>query len=496
MTTPRPGAVASGHPLATKAGLDALAAGGSAVDAALSAAFTQWTVNSPMCGPGGEMLLMVVNGEHVTVYGGWSRTPSRLPALDPIPYSGPEVAVVPGAIPAAYAAWKDYGVLSWSRLFTGGIEAADNGHKVTDQMAASYASVARKHPSTLGDFFDQQTVPVVGDTVTSERFARTLALLAVEGPSALRSGGRLAKEIVNASKDAGGYLTMADLTTAAPQVCEAPTVELDGGLRLSFPGAPSQAPMIAELLEATDPQYAAESAEFVTDVAPTTEAALIRRCVAGLNGTATAIAATGKCAAVAVHSLAGVQYGTGWIAGNTGIALGNRVGTAHSTRPELPGAHLRPGQHPAHTLSAVWLRHGSRSALIATPGGDRQVQWLAQCAQRFRQGHDIEDLVTEPRWFVCPEGDRFGVPGGVGAQWFLFAEPGVPWRDRRELAGYAIKSVDSIGGGLQAVQPRLSEQWSSASDPRAGGSAATWCPSNGIRTAPTPAVTGPGVHDA
>ena len=39
--------VASGHRLATQAGIEALQAGGTAVDAALAAAFTQWVVNAP-----------------------------------------------------------------------------------------------------------------------------------------------------------------------------------------------------------------------------------------------------------------------------------------------------------------------------------------------------------------------------------------------------------------------------------------------------------------
>jgi gamma-glutamyltranspeptidase len=109
--------------------------------------------------------------------------------------------------------------------------------------------------------------------------------------------------------------------------------------------------------------------------------------------------------------------------------------------------------------------------VLASPGGDRQVQWLAQCAQRFRQGCELTEVVTGPRWFVCPEGDRFGVPQGIGAEWFLFAEPGIEWRDEQQLAGLTVRQVATVGGGVQAVTRVGGGGWSSGSDPRAGGAA-------------------------
>jgi gamma-glutamyltranspeptidase len=174
--------------------------------------------------------------------------------------------------------------------------------------------------------------------------------------------------------------------------------------------------------------------------------------------------------AAVVHSLAGVQFGSGWVAGETGIALGNRVGTSLSTRADLPAANPVPGATLAHTLSAACFSTPNRSTLVATPGGDRQVQWLAQAGQRVRRGEHLEEVAAGSRWFVCPEGDRFGVPGGIGSEWFLFAEPGIEWSQDASLAGYTVKRRDSIGGGIQAVE-RTDAGWSMASDPRSGGAA-------------------------
>ena len=198
---------------------------------------------------------------------------------------------------------------------------------------------------------------------------------------------------------------------------------------------------------------------------------LIEKCVVGVDGTATSIAADGSHAAVVVHSLAGVQYGSGWVAGDTGIALGNRVGTNLSTRPDLPASNPRPGAVLVHTLSAAWFRADGRSMLVATPGGDRQVQWLAQAGQRFRNGASLDEVLAGTAAFVCPEGDRFGVPGGIGKEWFLFAEPGVEWANDELVGEFSVRRVDSAGGGLQAITFEGGRPSGFGADPRWGGCA-------------------------
>ena len=498
--------VASGHRLAAEAGIRALQADGSAVDAALSAAFTQWVVNAPQSGPGGEMLVLVAGAEEPTVYGGWSRTPlasgDRATAENSADIarqgwpatSGPRNAVVPGSLRGAEAVWRAHGRLDWSDLFAGALAAAA-GHKVTARMAGFYARVEdRGHVQALERILGTDRAPVEGATIRLPALAATLEAVAVHGADAFYAGP-LADRLVAAAAAEGALLRHDDLAAMQATVEPAHRFELND-IIVWVPGAPSQAPITPALLAAVEPGIDSASRHFAETVAPIVEQQLTEFCTLGparLSGTAvsTAVDPTGMSATV-VHSLAGVQFGTGWVAGDTGVAFSNRVGTALSERPDLPGCNPQPGAVLPHTLSAAHVMsrapatddggsgphvgEGERWMTVATPGGDRQVQWLAQAIQRFRLGVDPAETAAGPRWFVCPSGDRFGVPAGIGEPWYAFAEPGIEWRNDERLTGYEVRRVDDVGGGLQLVVVTEPEQDLApvaklASDPRAGGAA-------------------------
>jgi gamma-glutamyltranspeptidase/glutathione hydrolase len=311
-------------------------------------------------------------------------------------------------------------------------------------------------------------VPSGGDIVSCSRFGKTLLTLADGGADEFYRG-HLAGQIVAAASSAGAYLSACDLAEMTADVRAAIVHELDDVTVVVTP-APSQAGIVPELMAAVAPDFSPQSARFAETTAPLVERKLTDRCIVGVPGTAASVATDGVGMAAVVHSLAGVQFGTGWVAGDTGIALGNRVGTSLTTRPGLPAAAPRPGAALPHTLSAAMFRSPARTVLAATPGGDRQVQWLAQAGQRFRRGESVQDMAAGPRWFLCPEGDRFGVPAGIGGEWFLFAEPEMEWSRLAELAGYTVRRTASVGGGMQAVE-HSAAGWTLASDPRSGGAA-------------------------
>ena len=452
-----------------------LRAGGSAVDAALAAAFAQWVVSGPLCGPGGDLVVLLVHdaadpASQITAYGGWSRTPLAFPVEGPVVAAGPTAAVVPGAVAGAAAASHAAGRLPWADLFATALRYAE-GHVVTEWMHRSYQGVVDKgHGAALAAFLDQEEVPLPGDDVSCSRFGNTLSQLADAGADDFYRG-KLADAITAASLEAGGYLTPDDFGAMTAEVLPAVVHTLDD-LTVAVTPPPSQAVIVPQLLIAAGPQADPTAQSYAEQVAPIVERELTNRCVVGVPGTAATVAHDGVAMAAVVHSLAGVQFGTGWVAGETGIALGNRVGTSLSTRADLPAANPQPGGTLPHTLSAAVFRDARRTTLVATPGGDRQVQWLAQAGQRFRRGATVDAIASEPRWFVCPEGDRFGVPGGIGSEWFLFAEPGMQWEHEQSVAGYSVRHVSSGGGGIQAVE-RSADGWALATDPRMAGATAS-----------------------
>ena len=483
--------VASGHRLATDTGIEALRAGGSAVDAALAAAFTQWVVNAPQSGPGGEMVALVAGtsdstGIGVQVYGGWSRVPLAPAGSDGAgregwtPTSGPQNAVVPGSLRGAEAAWRAHGRLGWAELF-GGAGAAAAGHVVTARMADVYRRVQdRGHIEALQRMLGTGTAPCQGTTIRMPELAATLQTVAQRGPDAFYRG-ELADRLVAAAAEEGAALTHDDLEAVEATVEPAWRFELDD-IVVWVTTAPSQAAITPALLSAAPAGADPASREYAEATAPLTEAQLTEFCRRGParpagTAVATAVDPYGLSATV-VHSLAGVQFGTGWVAGGTGVAFSNRVGTALSDRSDLPGCNPRSGAVLPHTLSAAHVRRrdGSGWMTLATPGGDRQVQWLAQAIQRFRRGAEVADIAAGPRWFVCPTGDRFGVPAGIGQPWYAFAEPGIEWRDDSRLAGYEVRATANVGGGLQVVaSPHTGgggrRNAELASDPRSGGAA-------------------------
>lgn len=96
------GAAVAGHPSSTLAGANALAAGGSAIDACLAMAACDWATMPDMCGPGGDLFALwrTKDGKVAAVNGG-----GPAPARYAHPSSEADRAgycLVPGA-PAAFA---------------------------------------------------------------------------------------------------------------------------------------------------------------------------------------------------------------------------------------------------------------------------------------------------------------------------------------------------------------------------------------------------------
>ncbi|MGH9319552.1 MAG: gamma-glutamyltransferase [Vicinamibacteria bacterium] len=215
------GMVASGHPLASEAGVRILKSGGNAVDAAIAAWAVQGLVEPMMTGIGGDMLILIYlakTGEVKFINGTGpaplAATLERYKAEGAIPVEGPLSVSVPGAVSAAELAVEAYGSKSLAEVLAPSIEIARDGFPVTEHLAASLASnksKLSKFPSTTRIWFREGKPLRMGDRAVQSDIARTLERVAREGSRDFYQG-ETARATVAYMKSKGGLIASEDLS--------------------------------------------------------------------------------------------------------------------------------------------------------------------------------------------------------------------------------------------------------------------------------------------
>jgi len=92
------------------------------------------------------------------------------------------------------------------------------------------------------------------------------------------------------------------------------------------------------------------------------------------------------------------DYGSGIVAGNTGVLLQNR-GSFFSLEPKHVN-RLQPGKRTFHTLNpAMLLKNGKPYLVYGTMGGEGQPQTQAAIVTRIVDfGFSVQDAIEAPRW--------------------------------------------------------------------------------------------------
>jgi gamma-glutamyltranspeptidase / glutathione hydrolase len=205
--------VAAAHPLATQAGAEMLAKGGSAIDAAVAVQLVLNLVEPQSSGIGGGSFMLHYNASRkaVVAYDGReaapaAATPGMFLGADGKPpryidavRSGLSFGV-PGTLRALEAAHAANGKLPWPTLFEPAIRLAENGYALSARTAqqAGGSPQLRDNPQTRELFFNADgTAKAVGTLVKNSAFADTMRRIAEEGADAFYSG-EIARDIVAA----------------------------------------------------------------------------------------------------------------------------------------------------------------------------------------------------------------------------------------------------------------------------------------------------------
>ena len=223
------GAAATAHPLATLIAIEALKAGGSAVDAAIAANVALGFLEPIACGIGGDAfaLLWDPNARAVVGLNGSGRSPRSLSLEEHrqrargghIHSHGVASVSVPGAVDGWWMLHQRYGKLKWAELFAPTIALAEAGTPVA-QTVAFYLAISHRNflsprlgIEETGNFLKVWApagrTPAEGEVFANPALARTLKAIAEGGRGAFYEG-QIAETIERYFARIGGWLSKAD----------------------------------------------------------------------------------------------------------------------------------------------------------------------------------------------------------------------------------------------------------------------------------------------
>lgn len=222
MVITRRGIVATSQTLASQAGAQILARGGSAADAAIAANAVMGVVEPMSNGVGGDLFAIVRDDRTGKLSGlnasGWA--PQKLTinylrekGYPEMPQTGIYSVTVPGCVRGWEELHKKFGRLPWAELLKPAIYYARNGFPVTEFISAYWnaaQSKLEKDANARRVFLPGGAPPAVGQVFSNLEYARALELIARNGPDAFYKG-EIAQAILKTSDRLGGVLSAEDL---------------------------------------------------------------------------------------------------------------------------------------------------------------------------------------------------------------------------------------------------------------------------------------------
>ena len=495
----RRGLVATSQPLAADAGLTVLKQGGNAVDAAVTAAATLAVVEPTMTGIGGDLFAMVWMAKDASIHAinasGRAPAAAHLDRMQAVPDLGIFSATIPGAVDGWDQLLKTHGTISLSRALAPAIDHARAGFQVTPVVARQWQAcvpLLSRDLAAAATYLPSGRAPLAGEVFANPRLARTLEQLAEESAESFYHGA-VAERIVSALAPLGEWIDAADLA--------AQTSDWVTPIRTTFRGLDvlelppnTQGATALQILNLIEPDVDASSVHngpeychllaesirvamldrdaHIADPAamrPGTVDRLISKSYAsarrsrfdprratqataadrdspdadsptgGQGDTVYVAVADGDGNAVSlIQSLFGA-FGSGVVAGDTGVVLQNR-GSLFASDPAHPNC-LAPGKRPLHTLIPAIVMKETRPWLVyGVMGGDMQAQGHAQVlASMAAFGMDVQAAGRAPRIRWTRQG--------------IALEEGVSAETRQGLLDRGHHVIDNVPGfgGFQGI---------------------------------------------
>ena len=226
------GMIASGHALASEAGIRVLKSGGNAIDAAVAAWAVQGLTEPEMTGLGGDMFMLIylakigevkfINGTGVAPM---AATVDFYKGKGGLPSDGILSVSVPGAVAGAELAAKTYGTRPLAELMAPAAELAEKGFPITESLAGAIRGSAKKFsPSARAIWYNGDTPKGFGDRVVQKDLANTLREIGAKGSAAFYQGP-IAEKFAAYMKAQGGLIDQKDL--AAIRANEDPAIKIN-----------------------------------------------------------------------------------------------------------------------------------------------------------------------------------------------------------------------------------------------------------------------------
>jgi len=517
------GIVATSQTLASQAGAQVLARGGSAMDAAIAANAALGVVEPESNGIGGDLFAIYWDARTGKLTGinasGWAPTGLTIDFLKShgdtaMPQEGIHSVTVPGCVDGWEKLHKRFGKLPWSDLFQPAIYFADHGYPVTEMIGEAWKmeeAKLGKDENARHVFLRDGHAPKIGEVFRDPQMAAALRLVASQGAAAFYKGV-IAKAILKTSQRLGGKMTAADLGEFQSEWVEPVSTDYHGWKIYELPPngqgiAALEMLNLFSLFPLSDyPSRGAEELHVQIEAQKLAYADL-QRYVADprfskvpVNGMlsmdyarerAKLIGATRAACDVppgkppVVHGdtiylsvvdrdgniVSLIQslyqhYGSGVVVDDYGFALQNRGGL-FELDPQHPNA-LAPRKRPFHTIIPAFMEKGDLHVGFGIMGGLNQAQAHAQFVSNVvDHGMNIQMALEAPRFTKKTFG---GCDVSVESRFPLAVREALMARGHQlEMLG----DFSSAMGGGQVVMHNSATgvNWG-ASDPRKDGAAA------------------------